>query len=352
MKLSLLRGKTIIAALAATLLFGSTMRPAGPVHAAGPAPGGTSANAVLVPTNEPGILSIAGPPPGFDPTTASTADLQRYGLPVPPDAAKDPAGYQNWLSLMRAAQHRVVPSLISHPNVLHPWTSSNWSGTVDLSGAGATGPGGGTPFTVVEGQWVVPSVAQSHETGWSSTWVGLDGYGNKQVEQLGTEQDAWAGPLCGFAGPCSPHTNYYFWIEMAPDPEQALGNFPVSPGDTIYASLTYYFSNNTLHFFAEDQTKQTSISLLVPARYGCPGASAEWIEERTTINNSLWALPNYGSVLMTSSRFGTTIFPIYPANWGSPFTSKVVQMVEGNDLLSSALPMGPDSESMIWFNYL
>jgi hypothetical protein len=352
MKLTLLKNKRIIVGLAATLLLGSTMRPVSLVHAANPATGGTTANAVLVPTNDPNIFSIAGPPASFDPTTAGTSDLERYGLPLPPDASKDPAGYQNWLALMRNAAHRVVPTFLTHPSVYHTLSSSNWSGTVDLSGAGPTSPGGGAPFTVVEGQWVVPSVAQSQRTGYSSTWVGLDGWGNKQVEQLGTEQDASVGLFCGAGGtPCSPQTNYYFWIETYPASEQGVGGFPVSPGDTIYASVTYYFSNNTLHFFAEDQTKRATLSLIVPARYGCPGASAEWIEERTTFNNLLWPLPNYGSVSMIDSHYGTTIFPIYPANFGIQSAWSTVFMYNGGDLLSWVLPTAPDTEEMHWNSY-
>ncbi len=93
-------------------------------------------------------------------------------------------------------------------------SSSNWSGyaaypsaqTQSPSGGGkgkgngkGNGGGGGknssstATFSDVTGSWVVPSVAaSSSDSTYSSSWVGLDGYNDGTVEQVGTEQD-WSG---------------------------------------------------------------------------------------------------------------------------------------------------------------
>jgi hypothetical protein len=39
---------------------------------------------------------IPGPPAGFDPLTASPADLERYGIPPRPDPKTDPTGFAVW----------------------------------------------------------------------------------------------------------------------------------------------------------------------------------------------------------------------------------------------------------------
>ena len=58
-------------------------------------------------------------------------------------------------------------------------TSSNWSGyAIPLA----------AKVTTVSGFWVVPKVT-AQKTGYSSTWVGVDGYSNGNLIQTGTEQD-------------------------------------------------------------------------------------------------------------------------------------------------------------------
>ena len=63
----------------------------------------------------------------------------------------------------------------------------------------------------------------------SAYWIGLDGYRNKTVEQIGTESD------------CEGDSPYYFaWWQMYPTPFVKLdsSNHPVKPGDTLSATVS------------------------------------------------------------------------------------------------------------------
>jgi hypothetical protein len=98
--------------------------------------------------------------------------------------------------------------------------SDNWSGYV------ATG----TTYTSVTASWVQPAVSCT-SNGIVGTWVGLDGDGNGTVEQTGTAVSCATG---------SPQ--YSAWWEFYPDPSVTYAE-PVSPGDTLVASVTYLGSD-------------------------------------------------------------------------------------------------------------
>ncbi|MCL4535195.1 MAG: G1 family endopeptidase [Bacteroidetes bacterium] len=108
----------------------------------------------------------------------------------------------------------------------------------------------------------------STTTGYSSAWVGIDGYNSNTVEQIGTEQDCINGA-----------PRYYAWYEMYPQYPTNLstGSFPVKPGDSITGEVAYTSGNSfTLTLTNKSQTwsfatNQTSSS--------AQRSSAEWILE-------------------------------------------------------------------------
>src|SRR5205085_9108488 len=101
-------------------------------------------------------------------------------------------------------------------------TSSNWSGYAAESNINSP-----SSYFVnkVVGTWTVPSVTCGIANTYSSLWVGIDGYSDNSVEQLGTEQDCSSG---------SP--SYYAWFEMYPHPGYYIP-ITVKAGDTITASV-------------------------------------------------------------------------------------------------------------------
>jgi hypothetical protein len=115
-------------------------------------------------------LPFPAPPQGFNPATASTADLQRYGFPLPPDRTKYPTEYQQWLQVMSHATHRVVQTFTPQPGVTHG-TSLNWSSAVALTSTGYWAWCVTESPDNVWGQWTVPGVASSTHDNVLTFWL-------------------------------------------------------------------------------------------------------------------------------------------------------------------------------------
>ncbi|MFF7468140.1 G1 family glutamic endopeptidase [Streptomyces sp. NPDC008092] len=97
-----------------------------------------------------------------------------------------------------------------------PMRSADWSGYA-ASGA----------HDLIQATWVLPAVSCTSGSQYSSVWVGLDGYTNSTVEQIGTEAD------------CSNGTPvYYAWYQFYPDQRHTFSE-PVQPGDELTAFSHY-----------------------------------------------------------------------------------------------------------------
>ncbi len=136
--------------------------------------------------------------------------------------------------------------------------SFNWSGYADVSTAGA--------FTGVSATWRQPATVCSAEQRLTAFWVGLDGFDNETVEQLGTLDWCFEGV---------PY--YYSWWEMFPGASVTVGS-TVRPGDLISASVQRSGTNYTLTL-ADFTTPGNSFST-VQSCTTCENDSAEWIAER------------------------------------------------------------------------
>jgi len=168
-------------------------------------------------------------------------------------------------------------------------TSSNWSGYAELTSL--TSPATGA-VTEVHGSWTVPAVTGTKKgaTKYSSLWVGIDGYADGTVEQLGTEQDWSHG-----AG------QYYAWYEMYPSAAHFITNVSVHPGDSISASVSY--DGTSFHLSLTNNTTSESFSI-TQAGSGQGLSSAEWIAEAPSIGSVL-PLANFGTA--SFSNCGATI---------------------------------------------
>jgi hypothetical protein len=101
-------------------------------------------------------------------------------------------------------------------------TSSNWSGYA----ATATN----NSFNTISSSWVQPAVNCSViKTSYSAYWVGLDGYSDSTVEQIGSEANCINGAA-----------QYYTWYEMYPqNPSEMLTRLSVASGNSLTATVTY-----------------------------------------------------------------------------------------------------------------
>jgi hypothetical protein len=183
-------------------------------------------------------------------------------------------------------------------------TSGNWSGyAVPLETSHVT-----DTFSFVLGSWVVPAVTGAQQTdNFSSVWVGLDGYADGTVEQIGTEQD-WLG---------TSQVNYA-WFEMYPSGAWELdpADYPVNTGDKISAQVSYVgeFSVSigrglTEPEFVFDLTitdvsngrQKWSFSTYpnyasYSSTFSAARSSAEWIVEGPSSSSGILPLADFGAV--------------------------------------------------------
>jgi hypothetical protein len=174
---------------------------------------------------------------------------------------------RNWRSSrprVEELEGRVVPSTLV--------SSTNWSGYAVNTAAGTV--------SAVSGKWVVPAVA-TNVSGYSSAWVGIDGFSSNSVEQIGTDSDYVNG-----------QAQYYAWYEMYPAPMVKLG-LAINSGDTITASVSLaspntYFLSITDSVSGTSSTTQTSSS--------AQQSSAEWIQEAPSSILGVLPLANFGTI--------------------------------------------------------
>jgi Peptidase A4 family len=185
-------------------------------------------------------------------------------------------------------QARQVPSipLATWPGL----TSGNWSGY-----GGPSAPG--KKLTFASATWRVPSVKKV--TGFSSTWVGIDGFSNPDLIQTGTEQDFSNGKLV-----------YRAWWEILPAPETIIGSLTISPGDTMSAFVRNTSGSKWLISITDVTTgKNFSIN----KTYTGPGTSAEWIQEAPSGPRGVLPLAHYKetefSKLTVAVNFGAATNP-------------------------------------------
>lgn len=166
----------------------------------------------------------------------------------------------------------------SHPPIikLRHGTSSNWSGYAAYN----------STFNSVSASWTQPSLKCSSGDGYSSYWVGLDGYNTSTVEQLGTEGDCSGGSA-----------SFYAWFEMYPKPGYYINTITVHPGDVFNASVTYSGGKYTLSLTDVTTNKSFSTSQRMNK---AQRASAEAIVEAPWSGGVL-PLANFGTANFTNS---------------------------------------------------
>jgi len=197
--------------------------------------------------------------------------------------------------------------------------------------------------------WIVPTVSGSSSgRTYSAVWVGIDGYSDSTVEQIGTEQDVYNGTPV-----------YYAWWEMyssgKQQPEQVIavdtaGNsMTIEPGDSITASVQYIAGDFQLSIddttrgetFITDESSSATQSPLAQR------TSAEWIVEAPTVGSGVASLANFGSVTFTNAYASMTINgvqvsgPIDSSSW----QSEAINMVSSSGVAYDTTSILTDSGS-------
>jgi hypothetical protein len=268
---------------------------------------------------------------------------------VPPEP---PAEHQGAHKAWEGIQHlkTIKPPLQRHEGVFHApliaapnlrngetdainFSSANWSGSAIFGKAnqyatGATAMSVLVPMT--KAAFGCDKSQDPNDVHYTAIWSGIDGLGSSTVEQAGIQivSDCADAPAIG------P------WIEVYPNPEVIVTNFPVSPGDMIDI---WAWTNQSLKLTCaawENESKQnyTTACLNNPVN-PIQATSIEWIVERPQIGSAgnLATLGNYVTIpiwsalawdYQTGATFGAAASP--PSAWGSTGTAYSIDMIDNN----------------------
>lgn len=243
------------------------------------------------------------PPSGFDPLTASAAELEMAGFPARPTDPKLLERYQRFFSRVKGKFQYIEPTFRVDPTKstrtnkgakmgAGTETYDNWSGGVVYAPTGQS-------FKWVQGDWVVPNVYPPTQNQWyyCANWIGLDGDGSTDVCQ--------AGMICSvFQSGNSITRSIYPWHEWYPSSWVEITNLTINPGDLISmlictpqgagsTTATIYFGNQT-------SGVSTSYTITAPSGTKLAGNSAEWIVETPIVGGVLTQMPDYGEVFFSS----------------------------------------------------
>jgi hypothetical protein len=240
-------------------------------------------------------------------------------------------------ALVKYLRHNHPQAMLVHTRHTHAVKnvtvigSFNWSGYADTATTAQT-------FTKVSGAWTTPSVTCSAEDQITSNWVGLDGFNNSTVEQLGTF--SW----CYQAKPV-----YFTWYEMYPKGTTEVGK-TLKPGDKIAASVTRTGTSYALKL-TDSTTSGNNISVTKTCALAtCTDTSAEWVSERPSFSTGIVPQAHYNAFKITS---GAQTSSGKPGTIASGPGVNAVTMVDSEDVYNlntvSSLT-GGNSFSTTWKN--
>ena len=197
-------------------------------------------------------------------------------------------------------------------------TSSNWSGYA--AETNLTTPASNS-VSDVTGTWVVPTVTGGSSNGYSSDWIGIDGFASSSVEQLGTEAD-WVGGSASYSA----------WWEMYPAAAHDI-SMAIHPGDVMSAEVKWV-SSNTFTLSLTNVTTGATFSTQQTVGSAASRSSAEWIHEAPASGSG--QLPLAATTPVTFSACNATINgtngPIGSASW----QNTGVDMVQSGTTVSQA----------------
>jgi hypothetical protein len=298
-------------------------------------------------TGHGSIRTYPLPPDGFDPRAASPLELRRYGLPQRPDPAVRPELAALWDDVFSRKLSHITPAFVpveelvpglrraDRPRPDVTATDGHWSGAVTHASAGET-------FEWVAGQWNVPDVKPAGQGPgpWVAyTWIGIDG--STDVTQIGTMEIVSADlttSCVAFYEWWSASTNAY------PSLPQAISNFPVSFGDTIYGLICMQ-STTAADFSMINMTTGIhvlfgKIPLTAPGTTTSMENQAEWINERPGDD----ALPDFSPITFSSAYAGHGLDFVV----GGGTADTLVDMVENGTTLATTTVVTPTSIKIVY----
>jgi hypothetical protein len=199
-------------------------------------------------------------------------------------------------------------------------TDQTWSGYA-VTGAG--------PYTKITGSWNVPTMNCSHGGGDASPWIGVDGWSNDTVEQIGVDLDCNNGV-----------GSYHPWVEMYPGPSDYFKE-TINAGDTLTASVTV--KNGTWTLTESDPTSGWTKTFKRTPANPPKKASAEAIVEDIG-NGDAPPVPDFNTV--TFSNITVDGSPL--ASAGNPHQTTLER---GSTPLSGESALSGGNFSITWLHH-
>jgi hypothetical protein len=154
--------------------------------------------------------------------------------------------------------------------------NSIWAGYLVASSTYNPSP----TITSINASWTIPEITQFKSGASSAEWIGIGGFFDKTLIQVGSEQDSFR-----------EHAEYSVWYELLPDNAVTIDSINVSPGDTITASISLVNPDldEWLIYIADSNGSQIFQKTVI---YSVSQLSAEWILERPEINGQVSSMAN------------------------------------------------------------
>lgn len=264
--------------------------PTFPLTATQALPGGGSSYDYMVNGH---LVKFKVPPPGFHPSTASSANLKEYGLPPRPAAARPLAQWQAQMRSWRGAAK--PPPFLAETHVRSDTvTLGNWSG-YSLSGSPGT-------YADVEAVYGEPTLYSSQcSTNAESTWTGIGGYQSQYLGQNGT------GAAQGIPG----IGQHQAWWEVVPDESEVPINLYAHPSND-FGVVTRWLGSYYEFYWYDYYSGQSQTVDDYTSSYD--GTSAEAIVERPAVSGQWTYLSNFGTADFVSTYSSGLSFDQYSPN--------------------------------------
>ncbi len=245
------------------------------------------------------------PPLGFDPLTATSAQLAAYNFPPRPTSASElqlwttmmefykssaPANFKSAAGQAQTAEgagggQQGPPAGSSPDSEAGPAETSNWSGWMDNSRLNSSGDFDQL-FTSVGAKYIQPA-QEATPCGYadSVTWVGLGGWNENSSEDFSLVQ-AGSFPGGGEAPLCQAGVENCAWYEWLTNHEGTVPitiynpDMAINNGDSVEATVDE-ISSTLVDFTVEDYTSGEMANIQVTVPF-VDGSSAEYIQEAPT----------------------------------------------------------------------
>ena len=238
------------------------------------------------------IHALPQPPSGFNPLSATPAELQMYGFPPKPT---DGGALQAWEKAVTSAKHWVNPQLyfiygINHSEQQPPHDTPDiaglpgeWAGIAVQSQYNSN-----IGYYLTTTEFHVPNYQKGQGQGeMASYWTGIGGMNSDTLIQAGVDvnmtyySSSWY-QAHGFNVPAG--TNYAAWwqyINGSSNPTGYLQNLTVSAGDDIYISVCCnQTSPYSAYMWYADESNGEYASFQENLPQGYDSSSADWEYER------------------------------------------------------------------------